>query len=151
MKVCTKCNETKDLECFFNSKSARDGKSWQCKDCYKIKHKSYYVLNKERMNDKGRQYYADNKDKFRNNKLLKDHGISLKEYNEWYYGQNKVCAICKGNQLPHREYLSVDHCHDTGKVRGLLCEGCNLGLGHFKDNIKALNNAIEYLRRNGYG
>jgi hypothetical protein len=44
--------------------------------------------------------------------------------------------------------LSIDHCHNTGKVRGLLCDHCNKGLGLFKDNIDYLNKAIEYLKYN---
>ena len=59
--------------------------------------------------------------------------------------QDYKCAICK----EVFELLAVDHCHETNKVRGLLCTNCNNGLGRFKDNIQFLNNAIKYLRENG--
>jgi len=64
--------------------------------------------------------------------------------------QNGKCAICKkpetrktGNKI--RE-LSIDHCHKTGKVRGLLCDSCNNGLGRFKDSVKLLESALKYLK-----
>jgi hypothetical protein len=58
--------------------------------------------------------------------------------------QNNVGWICKGSTRDGRS-LSIDHCHKTGKIRGLLCKDCNIGLGHFKDNIKLLQKAEEYL------
>lgn len=60
-----------------------------------------------------------------------------------YSMQEGECAICE--KFFPKEKLQVDHDHKTGKVRGLLCFHCNLGLGHFKDNIRALANAIRYL------
>ena len=57
--------------------------------------------------------------------------------------QEKRCVICKRNVI-----LRVDHCHTTGKVRGLLCHNCNTGLGQFKDNIDNLKMAIKYLEKN---
>lgn len=55
--------------------------------------------------------------------------------------QNGMCAICK-KEPPT---LALDHCHDTGTIRGMLCFGCNVGLGHFQDNVEYLKNAIDYL------
>jgi len=59
--------------------------------------------------------------------------ISLEEYTRLLKQQNGVCAICKLPQVDKRKYLCVDHDHKTGKVRGLLCNLCNVGLGAFKD------------------
>lgn len=70
-------------------------------------------------------------------------GIDLDAYNELYKKQNKVCAICKTHETKNR--LHVDHCHKTGKVRGLLCGRCNTALGSFQDNLKWLQAAIDYL------
>ena len=58
--------------------------------------------------------------------------------------QRNKCAICK-NKLPVR--FHVDHCHNTKKVRGILCGSCNIGIGNFKENIKSLKGAIAYLAR----
>jgi hypothetical protein len=68
--------------------------------------------------------------------------------------QNGVCAICKKEEFttfPKTgiiKSLSVDHCHETGKIRGLLCVHCNRGLGCFKDQINLFSEAINYLERN---
>jgi hypothetical protein len=59
--------------------------------------------------------------------------------------QDNKCAICKSDNLMHRTKWHVDHCHETGKIRGLLCTLCNVGLGSFKDNKEFLKCAIEYL------
>jgi hypothetical protein len=59
--------------------------------------------------------------------------------------QNGLCAICKKTETGKTSNLCVDHCHKTGKVRGLLCNNCNKGLGLFKDNPEVLLNASAYL------
>jgi hypothetical protein len=69
--------------------------------------------------------------------------------------QGNTCAICKRKEWTRATItdnimaLSVDHCHVTGNVRGLLCRACNLALGQFEDNIKTLNKAIKYLEQAG--
>lgn len=73
-------------------------------------------------------------------KQLSKYGITPGEYIDMLLDQDKRCAICNT-----RDYLVIDHCHATGKVRGLLCNKCNLGLGLFKDNVDSLQNAIKYL------
>lgn len=66
--------------------------------------------------------------------------------------QNHLCAIC-GNPETVKNYkdvvskLSVDHCHRTGKVRGLLCQNCNKGIGNLKENEDIILKAVEYLRK----
>ena len=73
-------------------------------------------------------------------------GLSLDGYNALVQNQNNLCAICHGPETFNGS-LSVDHSHDTGKVRGLLCTNCNRGLGHFKDSLLYLKSAIEYLMK----
>jgi len=81
----------------------------------------------------------------------KHYGISLDDYNRMFDNQNGKCLICESKETakspatgePRR--LAVDHCHETGKVRGLLCSSCNTSLGGFKDSIKYLKSAIKYL------
>jgi hypothetical protein len=84
--------------------------------------------------------------------LKKKYGITLKEYNELLESQNYVCSICgkKENHIHNKTKkktdLAVDHCHDTGKIRGLLCTNCNIGIGYFKNNSDLLIAAAEYLK-----
>lgn len=74
-------------------------------------------------------------------KKCRKYGLTLDEYYSLIEKQKSFCAICEN---PCNS-LNIDHCHDTGFVRGLLCWSCNVGLGHFKNNIKSLNKAIKYL------
>lgn len=91
------------------------------------------------------------------NGKLKKYGITFLEYQEMFNKQNGTCAICfkeekaKTSRLINCESLSlaVDHCHTTGKVRGLLCMKCNRAIGLLEDSTDNLNNAIKYLNKNG--
>lgn len=86
--------------------------------------------------------------------LKKQYGISIHEYREMLGKQGNVCAICKQEEKSvaptsgKRRRLFVDHCHKTGKIRGILCSNCNAGIGYLKDNPEYLRSAIEYLGGN---
>lgn len=79
---------------------------------------------------------------------LKRHfGITPEEYGAIWKAQGECCAICRqrsGDSRGSRPH--VDHCHETGKVRGILCNLCNSGLGQFRDDIALMQRAIEYLQ-----
>jgi len=79
---------------------------------------------------------------------LKKYGITQDIFNEMVEKQNGLCAICKMPQAAtrHKGVLFIDHCHTSGKVRGLLCSHCNWGIGHFRDDIALMEAAITYLR-----
>lgn len=87
--------------------------------------------------------------KVANSHLVRNYGITIDDYEDMYNNQSGVCAIC--GQLETKKYngnivkLTVDHCHDTGKVRGLLCKRCNTALGGFNDSAKILTKALNYL------
>lgn len=76
--------------------------------------------------------------------LKKKYGISLEEYKKLYESQNGVCAIC-GKEEKRGRMLSVDHDHKSKKVRGLLCDNCNLFLGRFEKRLPLLRKTFEYL------
>lgn len=71
--------------------------------------------------------------------------LSTQQYKDLKSQQGGKCAICKNSCSTHGR-LSVDHCHSTGKVRGLLCANCNRALGLFKENPEVLSSAISYLK-----
>lgn len=71
---------------------------------------------------------------------------ALTEYDKLFLNQSGCCAVCKRHQEEFKRALAVDHCHITGKVRGLLCGGCNTCLGHVKDSIDLLNVLVSYLK-----
>lgn len=72
--------------------------------------------------------------------------LSLEEFEELKERQKNLCAICRERQIGKRR-LAVDHKHGTGKIRGLLCNKCNAGLGQFRDSITLLRAAIRYLKK----
>ncbi len=84
---------------------------------------------------------------------LKQYGFTLEQHAELLSAQNHVCAICKRPEsvINNRstqtvaQRLAIDHCHRTGKTRGLLCHKCNIGLGCFRDSPRLLLVAIFYL------
>lgn len=104
----------------------------------------------ERANQKSKEWAEKNPDKRFNAHLKRNYSISIETYNEMLKGQKGQCKICgtedftKGKSNKNRPF--VDHCHTTGKVRGLLCHHCNAGLGHFLDDTELLLSAINYLK-----
>lgn len=85
----------------------------------------------------------------RDARLQATYGITLSEYNVMLADQHGVCAICKVPHHPERP-LVVDHDHDSGMVRGLLCSECNTGIGLLGDNPDTLESAIAYLDLHGF-
>jgi hypothetical protein len=129
------------------------------RDEYANRSKSYYIANKDEVAEQKRKWYIANKDKvsvyskYRNKKYKGvDFGLAVGEYSRMLEGQNGVCKICGQGETRIRfnttSSLVIDHNHDTGEVRGLLCNRCNVGLGCFKDDISLLRRATEYLDGN---
>ena len=83
--------------------------------------------------------------------LVKRYGITFEQYELMLAEQEGKCAVCNSEDVNNSRShgrLFIDHCHTSGKVRGLLCSRCNHGLGLFQDDIDRLRSAIEYLERN---
>ena len=102
----------------------------------------------ERDKEYRKKYTKDNAEYLRNYRLIKNFGIDISQYDLLLESQNYKCAICGSTETgaKHQKYFSVDHCHETGKVRGLLCKPCNIMLGEAKDNPTILSKAIDYLK-----
>jgi hypothetical protein len=124
--------ETKDKSKIYRERNKEHikkvQKEWRLKNKDYIKEK--YILNRE--NEKDRS-------------LKKDFGIDLNEYNKLFEKQNGCCAICGKHQSEFKLALSVDHNHETGKVRELLCHHCNHLLGNAMENLEILQRSIDYL------
>lgn len=91
---------------------------------------------------------------YRRNKLdllktqVKKYGITVEDFHRMLVEQGGVCAICRTNCNVNRR-LCIDHCHVTGKVRGLLCSECNSAIGKLKDDKELIKNALNYLEERG--
>lgn len=95
---------------------------------------------------KERHVLTDTKEKQKNRSLRNKYGITLGDYNIMLERQKHVCAICGSPATVDQRAFHVDHCHKTGKIRGILCNGCNAGLGHFKDDPSVLLRAATYIK-----
>lgn len=132
---CHICKKIKNIKEFNKDNQTISGYARACRDCQKIKSNNRY-----------KNFKLEHK----NNHLKSYFNISLNDYNKILKKQNGVCAICgllESRKTVNTSYtLAIDHDHITGKVRGLLCHRCNLGLGQFKDTTVLLQKAIEYLK-----
>lgn len=133
---------------------------FKCKKCGVIKPNSEF--NKKPDDKRIRQYSSNckicqslyakvrnkstrTKEKNRIDKLRQNFGLSIEKYNNMLEAQNNKCAICNIDQRDLKRNFDVDHCHKTGKIRGLLCHNCNVAIGLFRENTEVIQNSIEYL------
>jgi hypothetical protein len=134
MKTCTRCQKEKPFSEFHNKKTrnGNPGKCSRCRSCECEVKKSRYDPVKKREYD-----------------LVTQFGITSNDYEEMYQKQQGSCAICGTTEFNYSrgKRPHIDHCHQTGRVRGLLCGHCNIGIGQFFDNVDLLQNAITYLQK----
>ena len=131
MKICTGCKKEKHTDEFGVNSSQPDKLQRQCKEC---------------VNAGKRRRRLENPEHFRR-KCFKDrYKIDAPDINLMKESQDEKCAICK-KEFTKETSMCIDHCHQTNKIRGLLCRKCNFGLGLFEDNIENLLSAAEYLAK----
>ena len=128
-KLCTACQQSKPLEDFNKNKDGKFGKHSICRQCTLERNRFRYV--------NGDSYAV---------RLKKLYGLSVKEYEELYAEAQGKCQSCgiKEEELTRR--LAVDHCHTSGKVRGLLCGKCNTALGQLNDSLDTISALYSYLK-----
>ncbi len=116
------------------------------RETYEIYHKKYRKDNKEKISNwhKENNMKEDFKEKRRNYHLQHSYGISLEVYEALCQSQNGLCAIC-GQKSDKK--LHVDHNHNTGNVRALLCKNCNTSLGLLKEDSKIVENLLQYIKK----
>lgn len=117
----------------------------------KSQRKKRYQDKKDKINKARRELYASNSNiKMRalGYDLKRKFGISLNDYNEMLHRQGGACAICRSKNVGRSDGIkfAVDHDHNTGKIRGLLCKSCNTLLGNAKESIETLKAAKAYLQ-----
>lgn len=152
MKECTKCKQNKSLTEFYKRKASKDGLNHWCKECHVQNNLKWTDDNPDKVKVKKKDYYYKHPDRVHNKELKHKFNITKEDYDKMLLQQNNKCAICnreemtKGRSGKIRK-LSVDHCHDSNKVRGLLCGKCNTALGLFEDDTNVLKQAIDYLSK----
>jgi hypothetical protein len=133
MKRCSRCKIEKPLSDFHNVKTGKFGRHHYCKSCASAHKKQAYNSYSEK------QYHYN---------LRSCYNLTHDELMFMYESQNKQCKICGDvyEKVSKHGGLHIDHCHSSGKVRGLLCARCNVLLGTCKDDIVILQEAINYLQ-----
>lgn len=144
-KPCSSCNESFPLSTFHKASGTFDGLSSKCPDCTSEYWKSWYnddKVEKQSLNNiTNREWSKTSKGQaLMLKKRLKKYGLSQEKFDALIERSEGFCEICE-----EKEFQAIDHCHETGRVRGLLCNSCNLALGGFKDNVEILRKAISYL------
>ena len=141
-KLCPRCSNVKPLEQFGQRRNGKPkGYCESCESLYQADHaatedgRDMRRMARSRWNESNHEYF-----------LQYRYGITTDDYEEMLAKQGGRCAIC-GTDAPggRNKVWSVDHCHSTNRVRGLLCHRCNMGLGYFKDDVERLRAAIAYL------
>lgn len=163
-KECRTCKTQRPIDAYGPDRRLFDGLSRECRDCRNIRLREWsrakvdqdpaFREKRSQYWQKFRQERGDEWARKRNreHKLQMHYGITVEQYDEMLARQGGRCAICRRTSAEaadvRKEYgLAVDHCHDTGRVRGLLCSSCNFGLGNFQDSADLLHEAVEYLKR----
>jgi hypothetical protein len=137
-----------DVNCFSKNRRHADGLQTYCKQCsdayrtgrgYKLSAEA-----KERKRQRERDAYRECPEKRWEQNLARKYGITAEKYFEMLEAQGGFCAICL--RPPGKKRLHVDHCHISGRVRGLLCDDCNLGIGKLGDDPSRVMSAAAYLQ-----
>lgn len=97
--------------------------------------KAYLKEYEKRYREAGKREYS----------FVKNYGLTKEQYLQMLKAQGGRCKICGVDSTILKKKLSIDHNHKTSKVRGLLCDACNCGIGHFKDDPLLMTKAIEYI------
>ncbi len=175
-RICRTCCKAKKPEDFYNDSRYPNG-DIHCSECRRKKVKAWRDANPARAKEICKQSRMRNPEASRkranewhkknharhlaymaerrkthalqilSSKLQSAFGITIAEYNALFSSQKGACAICHKSPDQNKKRLAVDHCHNTKKVRGLLCSTCNQGIGLFKDDVKLLQSAILYLTK----
>lgn len=139
-KVCNFCEEEKDVEeCFYKFYDKWSGKHYtssRCKPC----HQSY------------RRESSTTKKNRKNEKLKLRYGLTYEQWEDMRESEDYSCMACGITEEELGGVLDVDHCHSTGKARGLLCNACNTSLGRMNESVEGLRSLANYIEtyRGGY-
>jgi hypothetical protein len=166
-KICHLCGVEKPLEDFYKAAGMRDGHRNDCKSCNLAEKKKRYDADPQAHIDRVRRWQQENSERLnayrrerrglpevkrrdRDSYYRRKYGKTADEIDEIVELQGGRCLICKC-ELPERlASRHLDHDHETGKIRGVLCIDCNHGLGKFRDEPDLLLRAVVYLREGGF-
>ena len=136
----------------YNAKARESQRKWQAEnpDKHRARAKAWKAANKEHFDARHKAWREANRDHLREQGRVayyrQKYGLTLAQRDAMLEAQGGVCAICQEIETAKRGW-AVDHCHATGTVRGILCQACNLVLGHADDDVELLKRMIGYLEK----
>lgn len=144
---CKSCGSEKAVSLFYANPKLIRGHYATCRACWDERARKWRNQNWPSAYSTRRDYKQRNRDRVasltRKSQLKVKYGMTVDAYNELFSKQGGVCAICG---LKSTRPLCVDHCHASGKIRGLLCDKCNRGIGCFKDDPELMIKAAEFIQ-----
>jgi Recombination endonuclease VII len=147
MKRCCRCKETKTLDQFHKSSREWLGVNKYCKACSYELHLAWAKKYPEKAAALQKKWRDTNPRRSKDHKLKGNYGIPLGTYEKMFEEQSGRCKLCGTDKPGGKGDFHIDHCHDKGHVRGLLCHNCNVGIGNFHHDISKLELAISYIKK----
>lgn len=147
-KCCSKCKQVKPLDAFGVETRRPDGRRCFCCTCGQANDRRYRATS-QKYKDRHKRFMAKNR---RRIKLWEKYKIREGEYHVLLLAQGGMCGICHTREPGGRwgKHFHVDHDHQTGRIRGLLCNSCNRGLAYFGDSVSGIKGALDYLNGQGF-
>lgn len=147
-KWCAGCSRTRQIKFFGKCKGRPLGLAYYCKSCAKNKNRKFRTKNPRGYKKLYTNWRKKNPLRLRSIGWIRywpnlTNKERIEQYEKLFKNQKGKCKLCKKYQ---NKYLAVDHCHRTKKVRGLLCNSCNLAVGHIETKIKIINKILKYIK-----
>lgn len=130
-KRCNQCGVWRPLTDFDPSRTGKYGRQAKCSNCRRLRRRNRYALNPVKWSYKH---------------IKATYGLSKAEFDQLLLSQNGRCAACD-DLFGNTRHRHIDHCHTTGRIRGILCQSCNVSIGSMKEDIGRLRRLIAYLER----
>lgn len=144
MKRCSKCGQKKPLNKFNKQKASKDGLCAWCRDCSSKYNREYARNHQQEGKKRHKKYVREHREKIKDYQYQWLYGLTSKQRLQIYINQNGCCAICK-KATPY-DKIKTDHNHKTDKIRGLLCNECNLALGFIEKYFDNIDFILKYLK-----
>lgn len=147
-KVCPKCEIEKPFSDYPKNKRTKHGIGSRCSACTIVEVQAYRDTEEggQAHREASKRWRESNLERHKDNNAKRSYGLEHGAYDAMLAAQGGKCAICETTEPGTRLVrFHIDHCHSTSVVRGLLCEHCNRGLGHFKDDPALMRRAADYL------
>ena len=172
--LCSACKGAFPTSSFHKATKTTRGYQYKCKVCVSVDDKSesrkayqrvkvaqwresnpdkrkeqkrrHYEKHKDKIDQRAKDWYENNKERHVHNALLRKYGVTLDQYNLLRAQQDFRCAVCNDHEADVGKKMFVDHDHVTGKIRKLLCTKCNVGIGMLRDSPDIMERAAKYIR-----